>query len=648
MKEKTKKSIKPIKLSIIIPYYNAEPYTSQLLDVLAPQITDEVEVILIDDGSKEPFKTTHPFVAIVRQQNQGCSSARNLGIDKAFGQYISFIDADDLVSRDFVSKVLEKTKEEPDIIEMSWKSLNGNMWNINAKLNSDQDRLSNPSVCTRVFKKAFIGDIRFNTKKDSTEDEEFARKVGYKIPLGENKPIRENKTVVITDYMYFYRDEVPMSKTKKYAAGLMNTKRVVYFYKHITDRMDWLLEEIKKEDEFNEVFLQTYECDLPELHRYCQIEKPHNAWAHIIRGEQCDHLTKRDIPTKTQVVIYRKNLSAIGGLMTFIIHFVEQMRGLYDITILCENFYSQERLLQLMPKVRVIVGTSKPIACDTLIVISFLDKIPSNVRYQKLVRMCHACRTDKSWSIPEDYNDLVYVSRTAMESFGVTDGNVIHNFKNPPDKDTLLLVSATRLPAEDKGDIENRMRKLCEMMTKAGIKFMWLNFSDGHLPNPPKGFYNMGVSFDIEGIIKKADYAVMLSDSECWSYTVLEALTNGTALICTPFPSAFEQGVKDGVNAHVIPFDMDFDVNILRNVPTFKYNYDNDLIKEQWQQILGEPKAFAPYVPDRMVLVKVIQAYDDVVLHKHLTKGQELIMTKQRAMQIINTKQNLIEIIGEE
>ena len=641
------KSRQQIKLSIIIPYYNAEPYTSELLDVLAPQITDEVEVILIDDGSKKPFKTDHPFVAVVRQQNHGCSTARNVGIDKAFGEYISFIDADDLVSRDFVSKILEKTKEEPDIIELSWKSLNGNMWNIDAKLHSDQERLTNPSVCTRVFKKSFIGDTRFNTKKDSTEDEEFSRKVGYAVPLGDTKPLRENKTVVITDYMYFYRDEVPMSKTKKYAAGLMNTKRVVYFYKHVTDRMTWLLDEIKKEDETNEVFLQTYECDIPELKRYCRIEKPHEAWAHIIRGEECGHLTKREIPTKTQVVIYRRNLNAIGGLMTFCINFVEMMREQYDITILCENCCSQERLLQLMPKVRVIVGLYKPIVCDSLVILSFLDKIPKNVSYKKLVRMCHACRTDRSWSIPQDYDELVYVSRTAMESFGVTDGKVIHNFKLPDEKDMLLLVSATRLPAEDKGDIETRTRKLCEMLSKADMPFMWLNFSDGYLPKPPKGFYNMGISYDIEGIIKKASYVVALSDSECWSYTVLEALTNGTPLICTPFPSAFEQGVKDGVNAHVIPFDMDFDVNILRDVPEFDYVYENETIKKQWLQILGESKPFKPYKPDKSVLVKVIQGYDDVLLGKHLEKGSEHIMTKQRAQQIINTKQNLIEVIKE-
>lgn len=110
-----------VRLSIIIPYYNAEPYTSMLLERLRPQITNEVEVIVVDDGSKVPFETGHDFVQVIRQQNQGCSAARNVGIDKAKGDYISFIDADDMVARYFVEKILEKTKDEPDVIEFSWQ-----------------------------------------------------------------------------------------------------------------------------------------------------------------------------------------------------------------------------------------------------------------------------------------------------------------------------------------------------------------------------------------------------------------------------------------------------------------------------------------------------------------------------------------------
>ena len=631
-----------MKLSIIIPYYNAEPYTGELLRVLAPQVSDKVEVILIDDGSRVPFMTDYQFVKVIRQKNKGVSAARNHGLDIAKGDYISFIDADDLVARDFVLKILTKINDEPDVIELSWKSLTNDNWNIDRRLMSENDRLPNPSVCTRVFKKSYIGNVRFNVKKDSTEDEDFCRKMGYLDPES------NFKRAVITDYMYFYRDNVSMSKTKRYAAGLMNTKRVVYYYPKVTKDMTWLLDEIKKEDEVNEVFLQTHNCEIPELKKYCQITKPMSAWGHIIRGEQCGHLTKREIPVKTQIAIYRRIINNIGGLITFMFNFIEMMGDDYDITIIHKDGIPQVRMLQFLPKVKVQCIKDKPIVCDTLIVLSFLDKLPENVTARKVVRMCHACKTNPSWRIPQDYDELVYVSKTAMETHGVTDGTVIHNFMKNKPQDTLLLVSATRLPAEDKGDIETRFRTLCEMLNRANIPFMWLNFSDGSLQKPPKNFYNMGVSYNMESIIRKASYVVTLSDSECWSYTVLEALTNGIPLICTPFPSAFEQGVKDGVNAHVIPFDMNFDVNILKDIPKFKYTYDNDSIKKQWIDIIGPPKDYPKYNPEAHVLVRVNQFYYDNKLARNMVVGEEVVMNRLRALEIINTNANFIEIMGGE
>lgn len=631
-----------MKLSIIIPYYNAEPYTGELLRVLAPQVSDKVEVILIDDGSRVPFMTDYQFVKVIRQKNKGVSAARNHGLDIAKGDYISFIDADDLVARDFVLKILTKINDEPDVIELSWKSLTNDNWNIDRRLMSENDRLPNPSVCTRVFKKSYIGNVRFNVKKDSTEDEDFCRKMGYLDPES------NFKRAVITDYMYFYRDNVSMSKTKRYAAGLMNTKRVVYYYPKVTKDMTWLLDEIKKEDEVNEVFLQTHNCEIPELKKYCQITKPMSAWGHIIRGEQCGHLTKREIPVKTQIAIYRRIINNIGGLITFMFNFIEMMGDDYDITIIHKDGIPQVRMLQFLPKVKVQCIKDKPIVCDTLIVLSFLDKLPENVTAGKVVRMCHACKTNPSWRIPQDYDELVYVSKTAMETHGVTDGTVIHNFMKNKPQDTLLLVSATRLPAEDKGDIETRFRTLCEMLNRANIPFMWLNFSDGSLQKPPKNFYNMGVSYNMESIIRKASYVVTLSDSECWSYTVLEALTNGIPLICTPFPSAFEQGVKDGVNAHVIPFDMNFDVNILKDIPKFKYTYDNDSIKKQWLDIIGPPKDYPKYNPEAHVLVRVNQFYYDNKLARNMVVGEEVVMNRLRALEIINTNANFIEIMGGE
>ena len=168
-----------IGLSIIIPYYNGGSYTEELLDRLDPQITDEVEVILVDDGSEKPFKTDYPWCKVIRKKNGGCASARNRGLNVAKGRYIAFIDADDMVPEYFVEKLLKKTEGDYDIIDFSWKSLTFEGKQHNYVLRSDKDRLPNPSVCTRAFKRSFIGDIRFNEKKDSTEDEDFSRKVGY-------------------------------------------------------------------------------------------------------------------------------------------------------------------------------------------------------------------------------------------------------------------------------------------------------------------------------------------------------------------------------------------------------------------------------------------------------------------------------------
>ena len=630
-----------IELSIIIPAYNAEPYLSELVACLQKQMPQDksVEVLIIDDGSSEPVEYRAPWLKVYHQKNQGVSVARNNGIDKAKGRYISFIDADDLVSDHFISEIMKKTKDEPDVIELSWKSLTRENWDLDCKLRSESDRLTNPSVCTRVFKRSYIGDVRFNLKKDSTEDEDFCRKMGYL------DPVSQFKRTVISDYMYYYRDTVSMSKTKRYAAGLMKTKRVVYYYDHVTKEMTWLLDEVKKEDEINEVFVMTNQNDIPELKRYAQVIRPCQMWGHIIRGEQYSGLTLKEPPIKTQVVIYRKNIPVVGGLLTFTKNFVDAMSVYYDITVVCENIVPA-RLLELLPKVRVITGKNqKPICCDTLIVLSFLDHIPKNIHAAKVVRMCHACRTNPAWKIPQDFDELIYVSQAAADSFNDPEGKVIHNINVQKTKEPMILVSATRLPADDKGDIENRMRKLADMLNSAMIPFIWLNFSDGGLQNPPKHFYNMGVSYDMPSIFKMATYSVLLSDHECWPYALLESLMAKTPVICTGFKSAYEMGVIDGVNGYILPFDMDFDVTKLLKVPEVTYDYDNQTIINDWREVLGKTEPRHDYKPGKMMMTKVIKEYYDIMLEQTMWKGLEIVMPEQRAKQVRDA--GYIEIMGE-
>lgn len=103
-----------IKLSIIIPVYNVEKYLKECLDSITCQIKDSVEVILIDDGSTdnsgkicEEYKDKFSFIKLIRQTNGGLAYARNVGLSKACGKYLCFVDSDDYIGKESIEKILD-------------------------------------------------------------------------------------------------------------------------------------------------------------------------------------------------------------------------------------------------------------------------------------------------------------------------------------------------------------------------------------------------------------------------------------------------------------------------------------------------------------------------------------------------------------
>ena len=609
-----------MKLSIIIPCYNAEPYIDELTKVLMPQVTEDVEVIVVDDGSEFPYLPNYPGIKVIRQKNKGQSAARNKGLSVSKGKYIAFIDADDMVAPDYVPKILSKIEQGFDVLEFSWKSFGGTFMDF--RLTCERDRLTNPSACTRVFNRSFIGTIRFNTQKDACEDEEFSRKVGYMFD--------GFKRAFITDYLYFYRTNTDNSNTKRYKQGLCNTKRIVYYFEKVPSG---ILEEIKREDERNEVWILTNDTKYdPELRRYCQISKPFRIWTHILRGDTYSNVEIVNPPVRTQLCLYINYMHTIGGIETFIYNFITLMSEYYDIVLNVGNI-PEIQINRLSKYCRIIKG-QRQIYCDTLILLRILDERPKYITAEKTIRMCHACRTNPQWDIPNDADQTVFVSEVSKQSFG-RDGLVIHNPFITEKKKALFLISATRIPAPDKGQNERRMRQLAKMLHDAHIPFIWLNFSDGTM-NDIAGFYNMGIEIDIQPYIAKADYLVQLSDSEAYSYSLLEALTNETAVICTPFLSATESGVIDGVNGYIVPFDMSFDVAKLLNVPKFKDEHSNKEIIKSWRDLIGRTKRTHDNNPDKPVTIRALKEYTDVQLNRLIEPNTTYKVTFERANQIIN------------
>lgn len=101
-------------LSIIVPIYNAEAYIRRCLDSLLAQTYQPLEIILIDDGSSDgsasicqEYAQSAAQIRLYQQQNEGVSSARNLGLAMARGDLIGFCDADDWVEADYYERMVE-------------------------------------------------------------------------------------------------------------------------------------------------------------------------------------------------------------------------------------------------------------------------------------------------------------------------------------------------------------------------------------------------------------------------------------------------------------------------------------------------------------------------------------------------------------
>ena len=613
-----------MELSIIIPAYNAEPYIDHLIQRLKPQINDDVEVIVVDDGSRFPYLPPYEWVKVIRQKNKGLAGARNTGLEHAKGKYIAFIDADDLVSEDFVKTIHERASEEWDYMDCSWKSLDNNLFDF--KLKSDADKLPNPSVCTKIWRRDFIGDLRFNEKKDVTEDEDFTRRMD----LGRGRRICSK------NYMYFYRTNTPGSLSKKYRSGETTTKRIVYFYRTLHQN-EILLEEIRQASEENEVVVMTYHNEMPELEKYARVTHPESTWANEARGEKCNlikEIKAKEKPMKTQVVIYTNNTFEIGGIETFTYNFCKAMAKHYDITVMYGHA-DPKQLARLAAIVQVLHNDGKiEVECDTLIMNRLQDAVPQNIHAKKVVQMVHGCReaTSQEIHVPQDRDQIICVSETVKASFGdetkaaIVIKNMVETIK--PRK-VLQLVSATRLDTNEKG--QKRMIELAERMNAQGVRFLWLYFANKDIKGP-ENMIRIEPTLNIRDYIHKADYLIQLSDTEGFGYSIVESLLEGTPVIVTDLPVLKEIGVEDGKNGYIIPDNIsEFDAEKLYEVPKVSYKYNNGLLVSAWKKVLGNTKPTGSYKPEEQEFITITKLYYDTVLRREMIVGERILMGKARA-----------------
>lgn len=114
------------KVSVIVPVYNTEKYLHRCVDSILAQTFTDFELLLVNDGSTDgsgaicdEYAQKNSRVRVFHKENGGVSSARNLGMDKAQGEWITFVDSDDWLDVDFLSSLAMKTSDTDFVLELS-------------------------------------------------------------------------------------------------------------------------------------------------------------------------------------------------------------------------------------------------------------------------------------------------------------------------------------------------------------------------------------------------------------------------------------------------------------------------------------------------------------------------------------------------
>ena len=229
-------------ISAIIPVYNVEKYLIQCLDSVVRQTYKDLEIILVDDGSADnsgyicdEYASKDNRIKVIHKENGGLSSARNVALDNANGDYIAFVDSDDYLSLDAFEKAISKLEEtKADACIFSHYTTNG-IEKIAHKLPLDKEIYDKESLLSEVlplfigqknsnekpllgfvwrqiFRRDAIGNLRFRSER-----EYFAEDVVFDLEFYVNA----KNLCVINEPLYYYR-YVDSSLSNKYRENLFD------------------------------------------------------------------------------------------------------------------------------------------------------------------------------------------------------------------------------------------------------------------------------------------------------------------------------------------------------------------------------------------------------------------------------------------
>lgn len=232
-----------MKFSVIIPVYNVEPYLEECLDSILAQNYQDYEVLLINDGSTDAsgevcdrYAEKDRRITVFHQPNRGVSAARNLGLDHATGEWICFIDSDDLVEAQYLAAFAENISDDSDLVIQGIKRI-GKVNDVFCSF-KQIEKISRDdffdhyliwphyfSPCNKTYRKSIITEhnLRFD------ESVHFGEDTIFNLDYAENA---KGMFTLLSNVHYIYRFNFEGLATKE-----VGFHQRVYLFEYVKDKL---------------------------------------------------------------------------------------------------------------------------------------------------------------------------------------------------------------------------------------------------------------------------------------------------------------------------------------------------------------------------------------------------------------------------
>ncbi|MBE6730277.1 MAG: glycosyltransferase family 2 protein [Ruminococcaceae bacterium] len=332
-----------MKISIIIPVYNKSKYLRTVLQEIKEQSFADFECLLIDDGSKDgsgeicdEFSLIDTRFKVFHIPNGGVSHARNLGLDNAKGEYITFIDADDEINNDYLLNLYDcATNNKADLVISSLKKVrdDGREEVLVIPYNGLYDRsMLLPDFAkiqkdtgiygfcvAKLIKKDVIGKVRFDENIKLAEDLNFYLEIYHKV----------DKIYFDDKYLYYYLQAAENSSMLDadskidYFTQLKIQLKIVKFLQS-SGAFNLENEEIMVKRLYDYVFFTIFHCKLKNVCDFTRKIKDLNLPEKIKEKTEEENFIRKVI-----LFFYKKNLPVANIAVLAVYRFLRSMLHIF-------------------------------------------------------------------------------------------------------------------------------------------------------------------------------------------------------------------------------------------------------------------------------------------------------------------------------